>query len=128
MAQANRDLFDIIAEALKFFESHHKLLKTLRNAVGGHFSEEAAALATKNIESNGVGRLEVTFDVSRQGGGPKLHYAGEIAATAFTRNLPGVKSRAEEIQDAIRMMRDAYALATKSMHALIILFLWERFG
>jgi hypothetical protein len=27
----------------------------------------------------------------------------------------------------IRMMRDGYAHAAKSMHSLIILFLWERF-
>jgi hypothetical protein len=54
-------------------------------------------------------RLEITFDVSQRGGGAKLHYAGEIAATAFTMKLPGLKPREEEIGEAIRMMRDGYA-------------------
>ena len=67
------------------------------------------------------------FDHARGGAGPKLHYAGEIAATAFARSLPGIKSREEEISDAIRMIRDGYEHAVHSMHALIILFLWERF-
>jgi hypothetical protein len=42
--------------------------------------------------------------------------------------LPGVKERGEEIADAIRMIRDGYAHATKAMHALIIVFLWDRFA
>jgi hypothetical protein len=75
-----------------------------------------------------MGKIEITFHPFGLGGGPKLYYAGELAATAFTRHLPGVKSRSEEIEDAIKMFRDGYAHATGSMHALIILFLWERFG
>jgi hypothetical protein len=124
----NRDLFTMVDTALAFFTSNHKLLKELRNAVGGHFSAAAAESATKNLEPDATGKLEITFDPYGRGGGPKLYYAGELAATAFTRNLPGVKSRGDEIADAIRMMRDGYAHATRSMHALIILFLWERFG
>ena len=84
--------------------------------------------ATKNVDPDATGKLEITFHPSGRGGGAKLYYAGELAATAFTRKLPGVKPREEEIADAIRMMRDGYAHATRSMHALIILFLWERFG
>jgi hypothetical protein len=57
-----------------------------------------------------------------------LHYAGEIAATAFVGHLPGIKPRQEEIEDAIRMIRDGYAHSTKAMHALVALFLWDRFG
>ena len=43
------------------------------------------------------------------------------------KNLPGIKPRKEEVEDAIQMIRDGYAHATKSMHALVVLFLWERF-
>lgn len=126
--KANRDLFGIVTDALKFFDAHHKILKDLRNAVGGHFSAEAAASATVNVDPGAVGKLEIKFDALGKGGGPKLFFAGELAATAFTRRLPGVKPRPEEIKDAIVMMRDGYAHATRSMHALIILFLWERFA
>jgi hypothetical protein len=125
--KANRDLFKIIAAALTFFESNHKLLKNLRNEVGGHFSFTAAAAATAHVEADTIGKLEITFDKLRRGGGPKLHYAGEIAAAAFTKTLPGIKSRQGDIEDAIKMMRDAYVHAANSMHALIIIFLWDRF-
>jgi hypothetical protein len=121
----NRDLFGNILAALRFFDSNHKLLKDLRNAVGGHFSDAAAASATAHVDASG--KLEITFDALQRGGGAKLHYAGEIAATAFTMKLPGFKPREEEIGEAIRMIRDGYAHAAKSMHSLIILFLWERF-
>jgi hypothetical protein len=126
--KANRNLFGIVTDAVKFFEAHHKQLKGLRNAVGGHFGAEAAASATFNVEPDAIGKLEIKFDALRKGGGPKLYFAGELAATAFTRRLPGVKPGAEQIKDAIIMMRDGYAHATRSMHALIILFLWERFA
>lgn len=126
--KGNRDLFRTVANALAFFEKNHKLLKDLRNAVGGHFSYAAAASATTNVESDSIGKIEITFDKLRRGGGPKLYYAGEIAATAFTRNLAGDKPRDEEIADAIQMMRDGYSHAAGAMHALIILFLWDRFS
>ncbi len=121
----NRDLFSVLDDALGFFESNHKLLKKLRNAVGGHFSSAAAESATKNIDSDATGKLEITFDPDGSGGGTKLYYAGELAATAFTQRLPGGK---DQNADAIRMVRDGYSHAARSMHALIILFLWERFG
>jgi hypothetical protein len=126
--KSQRELFDMVSDALAFFEDHHSLLKNLRNAVGGHFNDAAAAQATAHVQPDAVGKLEITFDTVRRGGGAKLHYAAEIAATAFVKSLPGIKPHQEEINDAIGMIRDGYAHATKSAHALIILFLWERFG
>jgi hypothetical protein len=100
----------------------------LRNAVGGHFSYQAATAATENLQSEAWSRLEITFDRYGEGGGPKLHYAGDIAATAFTKSLPGLKARETEIQETIRTIRDSYHHATLSMHVLLILFLWDRFA
>ena len=126
--KSRRELFDTVSDALTFFHNHHNVLKNLRNAVGGHFGDAAAHQATANVDPNAIGKLEVIFDKSRQGGGPKLYYAGEIAATAFAGNLPGVKPRQEEIHDTIRMIGDGYAHLTKAMHVLVVLFLWDRFG
>jgi hypothetical protein len=125
--KSQRELFGMVSDALTFFHNHHDVLKNLRNAVGGHFGDAAAHQATANVDPDAVGKLEVTFDKSRQGGGSKLHYAGEIAATAFTKHLPAIKPRQEEIGDTIRMIRDGYAHLTKAMHALVVLFLWDRF-
>jgi len=125
--KSQRELFATVSKALRFFDLHHALLKALRNAVGGHFNDMAAAQATSNVGPEAVGRLEVIFDNARRGAGPKLHYAGEIAATAFAKSLPGIKPRQEEIDDAIQMISEGYAHAVRSAHALVILFLWERF-
>jgi len=125
---SQRELFDTVSNALTFFHKRHDVVKNLRNAVGGHFSDVAAHQATANVDPNAIGKLEVVFDPSRRGGGTKLHYAGEIAATAFTKYLPGIKPRQEEIEDAICVIRDGYAHLTKAMHALVVLFLWGRFG
>lgn len=122
------ELFKRVSDARTFFEKHHDELNSLRNAVGGHFSDKAAHRATANVHPNAVGTLEITFDKSGRGGGARLHYAGEIAATAFVGHLPGIKPRQEEIEDAICMIRDGYAYLTKAMHALVALFLWDRFG
>ena len=125
--KTDRGLIKNVSDAIRFFQSNHKLFKSLRNDLGGHFSHEAAAFATRHIEPDVTANLEVTFHPSGKGGGAKLHYAGEIAATAFTKSLPGVKPRAEEIKDVIRAIRDGYAHATRAMHSLVIAFLWDRF-
>jgi len=84
-------------------------------------------LRPETFTQDAMSRLEIIFHPSGKGGGPKLHYAGEVAATAFTKTLPGLKPRAEEISDTIQMIHDAYSHATQAMHALIVLFLWDRF-
>jgi hypothetical protein len=125
--RSRREMFKEVSAALEFFQRHHQTLKNLRNAVGGHFSDAAAASATANLDPLAIGKLEVTMDAAQRGGGPKLHYAGEIAATAFTRALPSDEPRDERIEHAIKMIRDGYERATRSMHALIVWWLWERF-
>lgn len=126
-ADVDRALISRVTDAIRFLQKHHKLLKSLRNDIGGHFSDEAAAFATSHAETDAIAKIEVTFHPSGKGGGVKLHYAGEIAATAFTKSLPGIKPRSEEIEDAIRMVAEAYAYATGALHALAIAFLWNRF-
>jgi hypothetical protein len=123
----DRGLIRTVSEAIRFFQHHHRLLKSLRNDIGGHFNDDAAAFATRHTEPDVTAKIEITFHPFRDGGGAKLHFAGEIAATAFTKSLPGRKPRGEEIEDVIRTIRDAYAHATQTMHALVIAFLWDRF-
>lgn len=65
--KSQRELFDMVSDALTFFDNHHDVLKSLRNAVGGHFSDRAAHQATANVDPNAIGKLEVTFDKSRRG-------------------------------------------------------------
>jgi hypothetical protein len=116
-----------VSDAIRFFQDHHTLLKGLRNDIGAHFHDAAAAFATRHAERDAIAQIEITIHPSGKGGGAKLHYAGEIAATAFTKSLPGRKPRLEEIEDVICTIRDAYVHATQAMHALVVAFLWDRF-
>ncbi len=92
-------------------------------AIGGPFKHAAAAFAVLHAEPDAFAKIEITFHPSGNVGGTKLHYAGEIAAAAFTKSLPGNKPRAEEIQEVIRTIREGYAHAAHAMHALVIAFL-----
>jgi hypothetical protein len=123
----DRGLIRRVTDAIRFFQEHHRLLKSLRNDIGGHFNDEAAAFATRHAEPDAIVKIEIAFHPSGRGGGPKLHYAGEIAATAFTKSLPGREPRADEIKEVICTIRDAYAHAARAMHAVVIAFLWDRF-
>lgn len=126
-ASIDTGLISTVSDAIRFFQVHHALVKSLRNDIGGHFHHAAAEFATRHAEPDATAQIEITFDPSGKGAGVKLHYAGEIAATAFSRSLPGKKRRIEEFADVICTIRDAYAHATQAMHALVIAFLWNRF-
>jgi hypothetical protein len=112
----------------KFFEKRHKQFKALRNAIGGHFQFSAAQEAATHFEPDAIGKLEIKYHNSGQGGEPKLYYAGEVAAVAFTRHLLGNKPRSEKLSRVMQTANEAYYHATSSMHALILLFLWDRFA
>ena len=102
-----QDLLNRVDAALKFFEKHHKQFKALRNAIGGHFQFSAAQEATTHFEADAIGKLEIKYHNSGQGGGPKLYYAGEVAAVAFTRHLLGNKPRSEKLSDVMQTANEA---------------------
>lgn len=116
-----------ITKSTKQLNQSSGLLKGLRNDVGGHFLIQAASHATSNVPSEWTSKLEIVFDRSMRAE-PKYHYAKQIVAGAIVKSLSNDRPVEEEYKQAIRTIRDCYSSAAEAMHALVLAFLWERFG
>jgi hypothetical protein len=81
-------------KAVKFFQMNETLIRDVRNDLGGHFGLEAAKYAVANLRSNVCGKLEFSFKPPHKVT-PKLHFVGEIAATALGKRLSGPDSKAK---------------------------------
>src|SRR5262249_51580354 len=71
--------------ASEFFNSEEVLVKRVRNDIGGHFGSKAAIYATAKLSPKAVGKIEFRVDPHDA----RLNFAGDIAAAAFNRHLPG---------------------------------------
>jgi hypothetical protein len=118
----------IWAEATDFFQQNEGLIKEIRNDIGGHFGLPAAQFAVENLNVDAVGKIEVILDEDRRPRDPRLHFAGEIAASAMCKRLPGHDLH-EEMGDLIKnRVAEGYRQATMCVQALVALHLWPRFG
>lgn len=120
------DLRKVWLDAVGYYEREEKFLKGVRNDVGGHFGIHAARYAVANIPANAVGRVEV--ETTMKGNAPKLCFAGEVAATAMLRHLPG-----SDTAEKVRSFYHGHILiasrhATNATHILTIEYLFPRFG
>jgi hypothetical protein len=115
------------SSATDFFHSKRDLIQKVRNDIGGHFGAKAAIYAVQNLSPEAVGKIEIGYvqDGPRD---PQLHFAGEIAASAFLRHLPGASVE----QQVVFFMRDVlvegYRHAKECAQVLLVLNLWPRFG
>jgi len=113
--------------ATAFFYSNEKLIKDVRNDIGGHFGSEAAVYAVANLSPEAVGTLEIPYDAQNLPHPPHLRFAGEIAAAAFSRHLPG-KNREEQISGCMNnVLIPGYHRATECVQILVALHLLPRF-
>jgi hypothetical protein len=111
--------------ALTYFRRHERYIARIRHNVGGHFGKQAAALALANLLPNALGKLEIAL--YGQGGGAKLFFTNEIAATATLLHVRGTNSEAK----ARRMIRHAlvaFRHATFAVDCITANYLWDRFG
>jgi len=80
----NGDLVTYWDCAVSFFRKHERLLKRVRNDIGGHFGQQAALYAVANLDPSAIGQIEARDEATMH-----LHFAGEIAAAATMRHLQG---------------------------------------
>lgn len=114
-------------DAVSFFRSKESILKKVRNDIGGHFGREAALYAVEHLEPTSVGKIEIDFNPMHSAN-MKFHFVAEIAATAFTRHLPGDDTE-EKVQWLFNeVLVPGYGHATESVQVLAALELWPRFG
>jgi hypothetical protein len=113
--------------ATAYFRKYDRYVKQLRHNVGGHFGSAAGKLAIKGLLPHAVGRIEVRFTDSAEGGTPLFFFASEIAATGTLCHVPGATIPAK----TRRLFRHAYVgyrWATMAVDCITIYYLWERFG
>jgi len=63
-ASIDTGLISTVSDAIRFFQVHHALVKSLRNDIGGHFHHAAAEFATRHAEPDATAQIEITFDPS----------------------------------------------------------------
>ena len=112
--------------AIEYFSKHATAISRVRHHVGGHFGAKAAHLAVKHLLPDAYGALEVAIYGDR-GGGAKLGFASEIAATALVRNLHGNDTQ-EKARRLMRIAVVAYRHAVHAVDGITVAYLWDRFG
>jgi len=112
-------------KAVRFFSKYEPVLKKVRNDLGGHFGLSAALYSVDNLSLGSVEKIEKNR-YNEAGGGAKLHFAGEIAATAFLRHLQG-STNSKKIIRLLRILTAGYKHSVWTTNVLIENYLWEKF-
>jgi hypothetical protein len=111
-----------LGAAITFFQTNESLLKAIRDDIGGHFGHKAALKALDGIRPDAYSAIELV-----DGKDFRLHFAGEIAASALLPHLPN-----DDIKEYAVLLRDclkpAYKHACRCVQILVIKCLWGRFG
>ncbi len=114
-------------DAVKFFRRNERILKAVRNDIGGHFGTHAAKYAVSNLDPDTMGKIEA-IDI----GGPRarihLIFAGEIAAVASLRHLTKGSTPSQRFAGLLRMLVVSFRHSTRCVHSIVACYLWERFG
>lgn len=120
--------------AIQFFNTHRTMLQGIRNDVGGHFGHQAALNAIAMLGPDACGSIALvegvlerrkrqTVEADQQ---LKLHFAAEIAGTAFLRHLPNgdIAQYGAFLND---FLLPGYQHAINCVYILAREYLWERF-
>lgn len=109
-------------ESVRFFQRHERLLKSVRNDIGGHFGLTAAQFAVNSLSPDAVGSIELRKDRT-----VRLHFVGELVATATLRHLHG-STNEQKFSRLLRIIVAGFRHATRSCHCVAFGYLWDRFG
>ncbi len=123
-AQENRDRW---VQAVAFFREKERIIKLIRNDIGGHFGQQAADYAISNLDPNATGRVELRIG---ENGKAEMyfHFVGEIAAKPLTRHLPGTSDEEKLRRLFDETLHPAHDHATFAVKMIAESHLWPRFG
>jgi hypothetical protein len=112
--------------AVSYFSTQKKLLKDIRNDIGGHFGSKAAEYAVQHVDDCYVAKIameEESADRHRA----LLFFASELAATAMLRHLPG-----DDVQNRVavlmKLLEQGVEHAVQAVHFIIAECYWNRLG
>ena len=113
-------------EMIRFFKVNKHLFRNVRNDLGGHFGEEAAAYSVSSFREGTTGSLEIYRSSDTQRVTYKVNFVGEITARAFLRHLKG-KTFDDKVHNLVIKTKEAHRLAARSVIDLLRFYVWERF-
>lgn len=112
--------------AVRFFRRRRDLIRKVRNDIGGHFGDEAALFAIENATEASTAKMGLNYnDKGRMS--VHLHFAGELAANAFVRQLEGATLQNKLTWLLDEILQPGYRHATNSVNAAVFSHLWHKF-
>jgi hypothetical protein len=114
-------------EAITFLIDKNDLFKTVRDDVGGHFSQAAAAYAIDNMPGSVIGKLTIQEGSKHDTAGAMLRFADAIVLTAMTKHK-GQKDARDFYTELLQLLKEALGRITRQVHILTYHYLWPRFG
>jgi hypothetical protein len=113
--------------AISYFNTHESFIKNVRNDVGGHFGSGATIYAIENLLPNVLGKIEFTPDLPMKMHPIKLHFAHEIALTAYLKHPPG-NTLEDRMDFLVKKICEGFPHASTCVEILVGKYLWPRFG
>ena len=113
--------------AVSFLQQNHATLNKLRNAVGGHFHDDAAKYGVENIHQDSVGTIEVHLTETKTGAGVRFKFALEFVALALMNDKPQGDDDLAYIETLFTMLKDAVVHCSHAVQVLADEILLDRF-
>lgn len=121
-SRIDEDAKATLDSAITFFKTNESLLKAIRNDVGGHFGHKAALNAIDCLRPDAYSTIEIVDKRDL-----RLHFAGEIAASALLPHLPNADIN--EYGPLLRgCIKPAYKHATRCVQILVLKCVLPSFG
>lgn len=108
----------------RYFKRHRTDLGLIRHNAGGHFQAGAGKQAVRNMDPGAVGSMEICEYSG--GGGAKLHFAGEVAATVVLSQVRG-HTPEQKVRRMSKVSLIGYHHAVRAVDCLTVSLLWDRF-
>lgn len=113
-------------QAVTFFHVHKGKLSAIRNDVGGHVLDGAAAFAIENIRPTTVGVIEA-YERDRGGADVRPKFAHELVAIALKRTMPPGTDEETFFAELFSFMAETMRHVVRAVHVLSYVVLWPRF-
>jgi hypothetical protein len=117
------------ADAIVFFSENKGRFAAIRNNIGGHYLENAAAWAVNHLRPKTKGTLII--ETSGTGADAKLDFATELVASVLLKDLPNQSPSddewAEYVSGIFRAVTEGWSHAVKAVHVVIAAYLAPRF-
>jgi hypothetical protein len=114
------------AAMIRFFTHNRPLLKNVRNAIGGHFSDHAARHSLSEVCKDNVAMIEIVVHPSGGGAGIKLFLATDLVVNALTKER-GSKPELEFVDELFQFSIDAFGQAVQAVHLIAVNHLIKQF-